>query len=101
MSREPGSRLPGLSGLKARPKEQPQAAQEVADRVGNRHGFHDRSPRRKKPGRKKSPRSWPLHPRVMPAIGEAFVAEAERLGLTQGQLMEDCWKAYLQTRGKA
>ena len=53
----------------------------------------DRTPR-KKPGRKPSPRTHQLHPKVFPKIGEAIAAEAERLGITQGQLIEEMWKAY-------
>ena len=53
----------------------------------------DRSPR-KKPGRKPSPRTHQLHPKVFPATGAAIAAEAERLGITQGQLIERMWAAY-------
>lgn len=49
---------------------------------------------RKKPGRKSSPRTHQLHPKVFPKIGEAIAAEAERLGLTQGQLVEQMWSLY-------
>lgn len=82
-----------LSGLKARPKDT--TAEEVrrVDDVGEARGFLDRTPR-KKPGRKPSPRTWQLHPKVFPNIGEAIAAEAERLGITQGQLIEQMWEAY-------
>ena len=56
-------------------------------------GFVDRSPR-KKPGRKPSPRTYQLHPKVFPATGAAIAAEAERLGITQGQLIERMWAVY-------
>ena len=49
---------------------------------------------RKKPGRKLSPRTHQLHPKVMPRVGEAIVEEAEREGLTQGQLIEKIWRIY-------
>lgn len=49
---------------------------------------------RKKPGRKKSPRTYQLHPKVMPEIGEAITKEAEQKGLTQGQVIESMWQAY-------
>jgi len=82
-----------LSGLKARPK--PAASVELPriDHVAEAKGFVDRSPR-KKPGRKKSPRTYQLHPKVLPQIGAALTAEAERLGLTQGQLIEQIWDMY-------
>lgn len=82
-----------LGGLKARPKIISEEDLREIDRVGERRGFSDRSPRRK-PGRKASPRTWQLHPKVLPETGEAVAAEAARLGLTQGQLIERMWQAY-------
>lgn len=84
-----------LSGLAARPKET--SAEEVrrVDEVGEARGFFDRSPR-KKPGRKPSPRTYQMHPKLMPQIGEAISVEAEKLGLTQGQLIEQMWQVYLK-----
>lgn len=86
-----------LAGLTARPK--PASAEDVrrADEVGEARGFLDRTPRRK-PGRKPSPRTFQLHPKVFPAVGEAISAEAERLGITQGQLIELMWEQYLRQR---
>lgn len=86
-----------LSGLKAKPKDT--SAEEVrrVDQVGEARGFLDRTPR-KKPGRKPSPRTHQLHPKVFPEVGEAIAAEAERLGVTQGQLIESMWEEY-QIRG--
>lgn len=83
-----------LSGLSARPK--PASAEDVRriDDIGEAHGFLDRTPR-KKPGRKPSPRTYQMHPKLMPQIGEAITLEAEALGLTQGQLIERMWQAYL------
>lgn len=82
-----------LSGLKARPKDTTAEVVRRVDDVGEARGFLDRTPR-KKPGRKPSPRTWQLHPKVFPNIGEAIAAEAERLGITQGQLIEQMWEAY-------
>ena len=82
-----------LAGLKARPKETTVEEVRRVDEVGEARGFVDRSPR-KKPGRKPSPRTHQLHPKVFPKIGEAIAAEAERLGITQGQLIEEMWSAY-------
>ena len=36
----------------------------------------------------------PMHPKVLPDTGEAIVAEAECLGLTQSQLIERMWQTY-------
>lgn len=83
-----------LAGLKARPKDTTIAEVRILDEVGEAHGFVDRSPR-KKPGRKLSPRTYQLHPKVFPEIGEAIAAEAEQRGITQGQLIEQMWQVYL------
>jgi len=84
-----------LGGLVARPK--PSTVEDVRriDEVGEARGFVDRTPR-KKPGRKPSPRTYQMHPKVMPQIGEAITDEAEKLGLTQGQLIEKMWQMYLK-----
>ena len=82
-----------LAGLKARPKETTVAEVRLVDEVGEARGFVDRSPR-KTPGRKPSPRTYQLHPKVFPGVGEAIAAEAERLGITQGQLIERMWETY-------
>jgi hypothetical protein len=86
-----------LAGLTARPK--PASAEDVrrADEVGEARGFLDRTPR-KKPGRKPSPRTFQLHPKIFPDVGEAICAEAERLGITQGQLIELMWEQYQHQR---
>ncbi len=82
-----------LAGLKARPKGTTVEEVRRVDEVGEARGFVDRTPR-KKPGRKPSPRTYQLHPKVFPQIGEAISAEAERLGITQGQLIEEMWRIY-------
>lgn len=82
-----------LAGLKARPKDTTVEEVRRVDEVGEARGFLDRTPR-KKPGRKPSPRTWQLHPKVFPKVGEAIATEAERLGITQGQLIEEMWAAY-------
>lgn len=82
-----------LAGLTARPKDTSPAEVRRVDDVGEARGFVDRSPR-KKPGRKPSPRTYQLHPKVFPRVGEAIASEAERLGITQGQLIEQMWEVY-------
>lgn len=86
-----------LSGLKARPKETSVEEVRRVDEVGEARGFLDRTSR-KKPGRKPSPRTWQLHPKVFPMVGEAIATEAERLGITQGQLIEQMWETYRETK---
>lgn len=86
-----------LAGLKARPKDTKVEEVRKVDEVGAARGFVDRSPR-KKPGRKPSPRTYQLHPKVFPEVGEAIAAEAERCGITQGQLIEEMWQTYRAER---
>lgn len=82
-----------LGGLKAKPKATTTEEVRRVDEVGEARGFVDRTPR-KKPGRKPSPRTYQLHPKVLPEVGEAIAATAERLGITQGQLIELMWQDY-------
>jgi len=82
-----------LAGLTARPKDTGPAEVRKVDEVGEARGFVDRTPR-KKPGRKPSPRTYQLHPKVFPSVGESIAAEAERMGITQGQLVERMWELY-------
>ena len=82
-----------LAGLKARPKGATVEEVRRVDEVGEARGFLDRTPR-KKPGRKPSPRTHQLHPKVFPTVGQEIAAEAERLGITQGQLIEEMWSVY-------
>ena len=83
-----------LSGLLARPKASAPDELRRIDDVGESLGFVDRTPR-KKPGRKPSQRTYQLHPKVLPEVGQAIADEAETLGLTQGQLIEKIWKQYV------
>ena len=82
-----------LAGLTARRQDTGPVEVRKVDEVGEARGFFDRTPR-KKPGRKPSPRTHQLHPKVFPKVGEAIAAEAERLGVTQGQLIEEMWALY-------
>jgi hypothetical protein len=82
-----------LAGLTARPKDTGPAEVRKVDDVGEARGFVDRTPR-KKPGRKPSPRTYQLHPKVFPRVGGAIASEAERLGITQGQFIEQMWDFY-------
>jgi hypothetical protein len=82
-----------LAGLTARPKDTGPAEVRKVDEVGEARGFVDRTPR-KKPGRKPSPRTYQLHPKVLPATGQELSEHAEEMGLTQGQLVEVIWMFY-------
>ena len=57
-----------LAGLTARRKDIDAAEVRKIDEVGEARGFVDRTPR-KKPGRKPSPRTYQLHPKVFPRVG--------------------------------
>ena len=82
-----------LAGLRARPKDTTIEGVRRVDEVGEARGFLDRTPRRK-PGRKPSPRTFQLHPKVFPEVGQAIAEEAGRLGITQGQLIERMWESW-------
>jgi ribosome-binding protein aMBF1 (putative translation factor) len=87
-----------LAGLKVRPKTTTTSQVRQIDEVAEKRGFVDRSPR-KKPGRKPSPRTHQLHPKVMPDVGQAIAEEAEQRGLTQGQLIEEMWRVFKAGQG--
>lgn len=91
---------PFLGKLRARPKESKPDDVAQIDRVAEERGFVDRTPRRK-PGRKASPRTFQLHPKVLPRCGMSVTREAERLGVTQGHLVEMMWAAYEREKGMA
>lgn len=86
-----------LSGLKVRPKDTTIEDIRRVDEVGESRGFVDRSPR-KTPGRKRSPRTYQLHPKVFPEVGEGIAYEADRLGITQGHLIEKMWELYQEAK---
>lgn len=89
---------PSRLSLALHPKPALADIKRAADVIGAGHDFLDRTPRRP-PGRKKGLRTFQLHPKVLPAVGEPFVAEAERLGITQGELLERMWAAYSARQG--
>ena len=82
-----------LARLTARPKGDPAAVTSIADSVGARHGFLARAPKpKKRPGRKPSPRTGQLHAKVLPDVRDAIAEMAERVGWTQGQVIEWAWE---------
>jgi len=80
--------------LKATPKDISDHALRQLDQAAADLGFVDRTPRRK-PGRKPSPRTFQLHPKVLPLIGNAFADEAIRRDLTQGEFFEIVWNHFV------
>lgn len=95
-----------LPGLKVRPKGPVEDVLRDIDERGARRGFVDREPAtsmgapfRRKPGRKPSPRTQQLHPRVLPSTGEAFLDAAKVRRLSQGQMFEVIWAYWLNREG--
>ena len=97
MTESPPNRLAGFK-LKARDKGNLRETVAVADKIGEKHGYADRAPR-KRPGRKPSPRQYQLHLKVMPDAGAAIADEARRRGFTQGQFVEMLWTFYKENAG--
>lgn len=84
-----------LFDLAPKPRSASKDLVRASDHVAEAHGFIDRTPRRK-PGRKKGLRTFQIHPKMLPEVGEQIVAEAERLGTTQGHVIEAMWRAYME-----
>lgn len=85
------------SKLRRKPKDSSRQAVEASDAAGERHGFEERSPRKKR-GRKPSPRTGQVHAKVLPEISRQISAEARRRGVQQGVLIEEAWALYLADR---
>lgn len=85
-----------LNAAKLRTKRKDHAPDAVArtDAVAEKHGFEDRTPRKKR-GRKPSPRTGQVHAKVMPDVARGISAEARRRGVQQGVLIEEAWALYL------
>jgi len=83
-----------VSGLRSRAKDRTPGAVETADRVGERQGFLERSPAKRR-GRPRSPRTGQVHAKVLPHVSEEIAAEAKRRGVQQGVLIEEAWALYL------
>lgn len=93
MSDKPAFQI-NVGGLKSRNKgiSAPQELQKI-DRAGDAHGFVDRSPKKRR-GRPASPRTGQVHAKVLPEFSEEIAAEAKRLGVQQGVLIEEAWQLY-------
>ena len=82
-----------LSSLKSRQKDVSPAAVEKVDSAGERHGFVNREPQKKR-GRQPSPRTGQVHAKVMPKVADDIADESKRRGVQQGVLIEEAWALY-------
>lgn len=98
MSQPPSPFSIDLGSLKSRHKDTSPAAVEKADTAGEKHGFVDREPKKKR-GRPPSPRTGQVHAKVMPHIADEIAAEATRRGVQQGVLIEEAWGLYRREKG--
>ena len=87
-----------LSSLRRQPKDASPAVQELADRVGDSHGFVPRGLQKKR-GRPPSPRTGQVHAKVMPDVAAEISQEALRRGVQQGVLIEEAWDLYRAHQG--
>jgi hypothetical protein len=79
--------------LRSRSKDTSKEAVARSDAAGEKHGFEDRAPKKKR-GRKASPRTGQVHAKVLPHISKEIAAEARRRGVQQGVLIEEAWALY-------
>lgn len=98
MSQNPPPFAIDLGTLKSRRKDTSSAAVEKADTAGEKHGFVDREPKKKR-GRSPSPRTGQVHAKVMPHVADEIASEANRRGVQQGVLIEEAWALYRQQKG--
>lgn len=80
--------------LRSKPKDTSDAAVARSDAAGEKHGFEDRAPRKKR-GRKRSPRTGQVHAKVLPNVAKEISQEAKFRGVQQGVLIEEAWALYL------
>ena len=79
--------------LRRRSKDTSKEAVARSDAAGEKHGFEERAPKKKR-GRKASPRTGQVHAKVLPNISKEIAAEARRRGVQQGVLIEEAWALY-------
>lgn len=84
--------------LRARRKDGGAQTVARADLAGERHGFVERSPRKRR-GRKPSPRTGQVHAKVLPEVAREISREARRRGVQQGVLIEEAWALYKARHG--
>lgn len=83
--------------LRSRPKDTSKKALARSDEAGEKLGFEDRTPRKKR-GRKRSPRTGQVHAKVMPNVAREISQEAKYRGVQQGVLIEEAWALYLVSK---
>ena len=93
MSTSPAPFSIDVGNLKSRSKDSSAQAVEKADTAGEKHGFVDREPKKKR-GRPASPRTGQVHAKVIPQVADQISAEAKRRGVQQGVLIEEAWALY-------
>ena len=79
--------------LRRRSKDTSTAAVAKSDEAGEKLGFEERSPRKKR-GRKPSPRTGQVHAKVLPHVAREISREAKYRGVQQGVLIEEAWALY-------
>jgi hypothetical protein len=83
--------------LRSKPKDVSAEAVARSDVAGEKHGFEDRTPRKKR-GRKKSPRTGQVHAKVLPTVVREISQEAKQRGVQQGVLIEEAWALYIEAK---
>ena len=85
------------AALRSRQKDSRPATVAKTDAAGEKHGFVDRAPKKKR-GRKPSPRTGQVHAKVMPEVAREISQEARNRGVQQGVLVEEAWALYCAKR---
>ncbi|HKL20781.1 MAG TPA: hypothetical protein VJ904_03180 [Tichowtungia sp.] len=88
-----------LGKLRSRNKDTSPKTVSRSDSAGEKHGFVERAPRKKR-GRKPSPRTGQVHAKVLPDVAREISNEAKRRGVQQGVLIEEAWTLYRSSREK-
>jgi len=87
-----------VGNLKSRSKDSSPQAIDRVDDAGEKHGFVDRDPKKRR-GRKPSPRTGQVHAKVLPHVADEIADEAGRRGVQQGVLIEEAWALYRAKQG--
>ena len=97
MSTDPFAIPLNPAALRSRKKDSRPETVAKTDAAGEKHGFVDRTPKKKR-GRKPSPRTGQVHAKVMPEIAREISQEARNRGVQQGVLIEEAWALYCAER---
>ena len=99
MSEDPFAIPLNPKALRSREKDTRPETVAKTDAAGEKHGFFDRSPKKKR-GRKPSPRTGQVHAKVMPDVAKEISKEARERGVQQGVLIEEAWALYCDKRDR-